>query len=103
MKFIEDMYYYEYYNILHFLAESGGVMFLVFLFIVLPLILLFYLIRYCMVLKAIRDENERMAVKLHQDSLIQQLGKYKELFDRSRYYKEGGSEETEMDLYEGGN
>ena len=71
MKFIEDMYYYEYYNLLHFLAESGGVMFLIFLFIILPIILVFFLIRYCLVLSMIRDQNEAMAKKLHQDSLIQ--------------------------------
>ena len=65
------MYYYEYYNLLHFLAESGGVMFLIFLFIILPIILVFYLIRYCLVLSLIRDQNEAMAKKLHQDSLIQ--------------------------------
>ena len=65
------MYYYEYYNLLHFLAESGGVMFLIFLFIILPIILVFYLIRYCLVLGMIRDQNEAMAKKLHQDSLIQ--------------------------------
>ena len=76
-------------------------MFLIFLFIILPIILVFYLIRYCLVLSLIRDQNEAMAKKLHQDSLIQQLGKYRELFDRSQYYKEGG--ETELELYEGGN
>ena len=101
MKFIEDMYYYEYYNILHFLAESGGVMFLIFLFIILPIILVFFMIRYCLTLAMIRDQNAAMAKKLHQDQLIQQLQKYRELFDRSQYYKEGG--ESELELYEGGN
>jgi hypothetical protein len=57
MKFIEDMYYYEYYGILMFLAESGGVLFIFFLFIILPILLIFYMIRYFMVLGMIRDQN----------------------------------------------
>jgi len=46
------------------------VLFVIFIFIILPLLLIFYIVRYFMVLGMIREQNQAMAVKLHQDSLI---------------------------------
>jgi hypothetical protein len=83
LSFIEHMYYYEYYNVLNMLAETGGVTFLIFLLIIVPILLILWLIRYAITMSKIRDENAMLAKKYQQDSLMQQLGKYQEMFNRS--------------------